>query len=70
MQSTLRTQQGFTLIELLIALAAGSLVMGAIYGVLVQQRNVYARHQQMLEMRQNVRLGARRDDQRHPNGWL
>lgn len=55
--SSLRTQQGFTLIELLIALTAGSLVMGAIYGVLVQQRNVYAWHQQMLEMRQNVRLG-------------
>ena len=57
MQATWRTQRGFTLIELLIALAVGSLVMGAIYGVLVQQRNVYARHQQTLEMRQNVRLG-------------
>ena len=57
MKATLRDQHGFTLIELLIALAAGSLVMGGIYGVLVQQRNVYARHQQMLEMRQNVRMG-------------
>ena len=57
MKATLRDQHGFTLIELLIALAAGSLVMGGIYGVLVQQRNIYARHQQMLEMRQNVRMG-------------
>lgn len=57
MPITLRTQDGVTLVELLIALAAGSLVMGAIYGVLAQQRNVYARHQQVLEMRQNVRMG-------------
>ena len=55
--ATPRTQRGFTLIELLIALAVGSLVMGGIYGILVQQRNVYAMYQQMLEMRQNVRLG-------------
>ena len=57
MRTTLRTQHGFTLIELLIALAIGSLLMGGIYGILVQQRNVYAMHQQMLEMRQNVRMG-------------
>ena len=53
----MRTQSGFTLIELLIALAVGSLLMGGIYSILVQQRNVYARHQQLLEMRQNVRMG-------------
>ena len=57
MKVALRAQHGFTLIELLIALAVGSLVMGGIYGILVQQRNAYARHQQMLEMRQNVRMG-------------
>ena len=55
--SSLRTQDGFTLIELLIALAVGALLMGGIYGILVQQRNVYAMHRRMLEMRQNVRLG-------------
>ena len=53
----MQTQHGFTLIELLIALAVGSLLMGGIYGILIQQRNAYARHQQMLEMRQNVRMG-------------
>jgi type IV pilus assembly protein PilW len=53
----LRTQHGFTLIELVIALTVGSLLMGGVYGVLVQQRNVYAMHRQMLEMRQNVRMG-------------
>ena len=42
---------------MLIALAVGALIMGGIYGILVQQRNVYARHQGMLEMRQNVRMG-------------
>ena len=57
MQATLRTQHGFTLIEMLIALAVGALIMGAIYGVLVQQRNAYAMQQRILEMRQNVRLG-------------
>ena len=57
MPTTMQTQRGFTLIELLIALAVGSLLMGGIYGILVQQRNVYAMHQQMLEMRQNVRMG-------------
>ena len=57
MKIALRTQRGFTLLELLIALAVGSLLMGGIYGILVQQRNAYARHQQMLEMRQNVRMG-------------
>ena len=57
MQTTVQTQRGFTLIELLIALAVGALLMGGIYGILVQQRNVYAMHRQMLEMRQNVRLG-------------
>ena len=53
----MRTQHGFTLIEMLITLAVGSLLMGGIYGILIQQRNVYAMHQQMLEMRQNVRMG-------------
>ena len=53
----MRTQHGFTLIELLITLAVGSLLMGGIYGILIQQRSVYAMHQQMLEMRQNVRMG-------------
>lgn len=57
MHTTMQTQRGFTLIELLIALAVGSLLMGGIYGILVQQRNVYAMHQQLLEMRQNVRMG-------------
>ena len=57
MQTAMQTQRGFTLIELLIALAVGSLLMGGIYGILIQQRNVYAMHQQMLEMRQNVRMG-------------
>ena len=57
MQTTMQTQRGFTLIELLIALAVGSLLMGGIYGILIQQRNVYAMHQQLLEMRQNVRMG-------------
>ena len=57
MQTTVQTQRGFTLIELLIALAVGALLMGGIYGILVQQRNVYAMHRQRLEMRQNVRLG-------------
>ena len=50
-------RHGFTLIEMLIALAVGSLLMGGIYGILAQQRNVYAMHQQVLEMRQNVRMG-------------
>ena len=57
MKVALRIEHGFTLIELLIALAVGSLLMGGIYGILVQQRNVYAMHQQLLEMRQNVRMG-------------
>ena len=57
MKAILQTRNGFTLIELLIALAVGALLMGGIYGLLAQQRNAYARHQQMLEMRQNVRLG-------------
>ena len=57
MQTTVQTQRGFTLIELLIALAVGALLMGGIYGILAQQRNAYARHQQILEMRQNVRMG-------------
>lgn len=57
MQITMPAQHGFTLIELLIALTVGSLLMGGIYGILIQQRNVYAMHQQVLEMRQNVRMG-------------
>lgn len=57
MHTTMQTQRGFTLIELLIALAVGSLLMGGIYGILMQQRNAYAMHQQMLDMRQNVRMG-------------
>ena len=57
MQTFTRTQHGFTLIEMLIALAVGALLMGGIYGILVQQRNAYAMHQQILEMRQNVRMG-------------
>ncbi len=57
MKVALRIEHGFTLIELLIALAVGSLLMGGIYGILVQQRNVYTMHQQLLEMRQNIRMG-------------
>ena len=57
MQTTMQTQRGFTLIEMLIALAVGALLMGGIYRMLVQQRNVYTMHQQVLEMRQNVRMG-------------
>ncbi len=52
------TAGSFTLIELLIALAVGSLLTGGIYGILVQQRNVHAMHQQVLEMRQNIRMAG------------
>ena len=52
MHTTTQSQRGFTLIELLIALAVGSLLMGGIYGILVQQRNAYAMHQRLLEIRQ------------------
>ncbi|MDO8665344.1 MAG: prepilin-type N-terminal cleavage/methylation domain-containing protein, partial [Gemmatimonadales bacterium] len=46
---------GFTLIELVIAMAMASIVLGAVYRVLVNNQRFYRAQSQIVEVQQNVR---------------
>jgi type IV pilus assembly protein PilW len=47
--------KGMTLIELLVAMAAGIIVMGAIYGTYQGQQKAFVNQQLVVDMQQNVR---------------
>lgn len=51
-------QDGFTLIELIIAMAVSTMVIGAIYVLLVAQQGHYVAQSQVTEMQQNLRAGT------------
>ncbi|MEK6610291.1 MAG: prepilin-type N-terminal cleavage/methylation domain-containing protein, partial [Gemmatimonadota bacterium] len=50
-----RGSAGFTLIELVIAMAMASIVLGAVYQVLVNNQRFYRAQGQIVEVQQNVR---------------
>lgn len=52
-----RSQQGFTLIEMLIAIAIGSVLIGAVANTFINQRKVYATQEQVALMVQNSSAG-------------
>ena len=47
--------KGVTLIELLVAMAAGTILMAAIYGAYQGQQKAFVNQQLMVDMQQNVR---------------
>jgi type IV pilus assembly protein PilW len=48
-------ERGFTLVELLVAIAAGALLIGAVYNLFIVQNKSYAQQNQVAEMQQNIR---------------
>jgi prepilin-type N-terminal cleavage/methylation domain-containing protein len=49
--------KGFSLVELMIAIAVGSIVVGAIYQLFNTQQRVYLAQENVVEMQQNLRAG-------------
>lgn len=52
------SRAGFTLIELIIAVAMSSIVLGAVYRILVNNQRFYRAQSQIVEVQQNVRAVA------------
>lgn len=53
--ATAERRAGFTLVELIIAIAMSSIVLGAVYRVLVNNQRFYRSQGQIVEVQQNVR---------------
>jgi type IV pilus assembly protein PilW len=54
----LEKRNGLTLVELLIALALSSLLISALYQVLINQQKIYSAQDQVADMQQNVRIAV------------
>lgn len=52
------SRAGFTLIELIIAVAMASIVLGAVYRILVNNQRFYRAQSQIVDVQQNVRAVA------------
>ncbi|MBI1723747.1 MAG: prepilin-type N-terminal cleavage/methylation domain-containing protein [Gemmatimonadetes bacterium] len=52
------SRAGFTLIELIIAVAMSSIVLGAVYRILVNNQRFYRAQSQIVDVQQNVRAVA------------
>lgn len=56
--STYSRRSGFTLIELIIAIAMASIVLGAVYRILVNNQRFYRAQSQIVDVQENVRAVA------------
>ena len=52
------SRAGFTLVELMIAIAMSSIVLGAVYRILVNNQRFYRAQSQIVDVQQNVRAVA------------
>ena len=57
MATIYKKENGFTLIELLIAMAVGSIVLGAAYTVFIAQQQTYSNQQGVVDIQQDLRAG-------------
>lgn len=53
----MKNAQGFTLIEIMIAMTIFAIVAGGVYQTYIFQQKAYLKHEQVVEMQQNLRAG-------------